>query len=163
MTSPSQGHQTSCTNLWNYYPVIYRDYATVASDLYRIEETKKERICAEASLLSSEWMTSRVIFFSKPVSYGLCARYKNWVFKLKKIEMVISVWRRDVVWRHFIMKPSRRHHYYNPYQLIEGELPSSAYYPVLRPSYYWVHPQLGSYYQQQMPYLMPGNVRAAMI
>jgi len=57
------------------------------------------------------------------------------------------------------MKSSRRHHYYSPYQLIGGELPSSAYYPILRPSYYWVQPQLGSYYQQQMPYLMPGNVQ----
>jgi hypothetical protein len=56
------------------------------------------------------------------------------------------------------MKSSRRHHYYNPYQLIGGEVPSSAYYPVLRPNYYWVQPQLGSYYQQQMPYLMPGKV-----
>lgn len=73
--------------------------------------------------------------------------------------MVISVWRRDVVWRHVIMKSSRRHHYYNPYQLIGGEVPSAAYYPVLRPSYYWVQPQLGSYYQQQMPYIMPGNTQ----
>lgn len=79
--------------------------------------------------------------------------------KVKKIEMVISVWRRDVVWRHVIMKSSRRHHYYNPYQLIGGEVPSAAYYPVLRPSYYWVQPQLGSYYQQQMPYIMPGNTQ----
>jgi hypothetical protein len=78
--------------------------------------------------------------------------------KLSEIEMVIPVWRRDVVWRHVIMKSSRRHHYYNPYQLIGGEVPTSAYYPVLRPNYYWVQPQLGSYYQQQMPYLMPGTV-----
>jgi len=41
MTSQSQGHQTSGTNLWNYYLVISLDYATLASAPYRREETKK--------------------------------------------------------------------------------------------------------------------------
>ncbi|XP_067010173.1 CUGBP Elav-like family member 2 isoform X5 [Anabrus simplex] len=50
-----------------------------------------------------------------------------------------------------IMKSSRRHYYYNPYQPLGVELP--AYYS-LRPSYYLVQPT-AAYYQQQMPYSMP--------